>query len=271
MPELPEVETTLRGIEPHILNKKITSVTVRNPSLRWPVPEDSLKTNLIDHSFISIRRRGKYLILESQNGFVLIHLGMSGCLRIFNNKSAPEKHDHIDINFKDNSILRYTDPRRFGSFLWTKEPYSHPLICKLGPEPLSNEFSGAHLFEKSRKKTMPIKNFIMDSKVVVGVGNIYASEALFLSGIRPKKYAGKVSQNQYESLAIEIRNLLNRSIDEGGTTLRDFVGGDNKPGYFKQRLNVYGRAGQECKVCKSTLKNLKIGQRGSVYCSNCQK
>ena len=270
MPELPEVETTLRGIEPHILNKKITSITVRNPSLRWPVPTNSLKASLISNSFLSIKRRGKYLILESLNGFVLIHLGMSGCLRIFDNKSAPEKHDHIDVRFDDNSILRYTDPRRFGSFLWTEEPESHVLISKLGPEPLGNEFSGAHLFEKSRKKKMPVKNFIMDSQIVVGVGNIYASEALFLAGIRPKKYAGRVTHNQYESLVVEIRNLLSKSIEKGGTTLRDFVGGDNKPGYFKQQLNVYGRSGQECKVCESILKNLKIGQRGSVYCPKCQ-
>ena len=271
MPELPEVETTLRGIEPHILNKEITSISVRNPSLRWPVPVNSLKDNLVSNSFLSIRRRGKYLILESLKGFVLIHLGMSGCLRIFDNNSAPEKHDHIDVCFDDNSILRYTDPRRFGSFLWTEEPESHVLINKLGPEPLGNEFSGTHLFKKSRKKKMPVKNFIMDSQVVVGVGNIYASEALFLAGIRPKKNAGKVSYDQYESLASEIRNLLNKSIEKGGTTLRDFVGGDNKPGYFKQQLNVYGRSGEECKVCRSILKNLKIGQRGSVYCPKCQK
>jgi len=271
VPELPEVETTLRGIEPHILNRQITSISVRNPSLRWPVPVNSLKDNLVSNSFLSIRRRGKYLILESLKGFVLIHLGMSGCLRIFDNKAAPEKHDHIDVCFDDNSILRYTDPRRFGSFLWTEKPESHVLINKLGPEPLGNEFSGTHLFKKSRKKKMPVKNFIMDSQVVVGVGNIYASEALFLAGIRPKKYAGKVSHDQYESLASEIRNLLNKSIAKGGTTLRDFVGGDNKPGYFKQQLNVYGRSGEECKVCRSILKNLKIGQRGSVYCSKCQK
>ncbi len=271
MPELPEVETTLRGIEPHILNRQITSISVRNPSLRWPVPVNSLKDNLVSNSFLSIRRRGKYLILESLKGFVLIHLGMSGCLRIFDNNSAPEKHDHIDVCFDDNSILRYTDPRRFGSFLWTEEPESHVLINKLGPEPLGNEFSGTHLFKKSRKKKMPVKNFIMDSQVVVGVGNIYASEALFLAGIRPKKNAGKVSYDQYESLASEIRNLLNKSIEKGGTTLRDFVGGDNKPGYFKQQLNVYGRSGEECKVCRSILKNLKIGQRGSVYCPKCQK
>ena len=271
MPELPEVETTLRGIEPHILNRQITSISVRNPSLRWPVPVNSLKDNLVSNSFLSIRRRGKYLILESLKGFVLIHLGMSGCLRIFDNKAAPEKHDHIDVCFDDNSILRYTDPRRFGSFLWTEEPESHVLINKLGPEPLGNEFSGTHLFKKSRKKKMPVKNFIMDSQVVVGVGNIYASEALFLAGIRPKKNAGKVSYDQYESLSSEIRNLLNKSIEKGGTTLRDFVGGDNKPGYFKQQLNVYGRSGEECKVCRSILKNLKIGQRGSVYCPKCQK
>lgn len=271
MPELPEVETTLRGIKPHILNRQITSISVRNPSLRWPVPVNSLKDNLVSNSFLSIRRRGKYLILESLKGFVLIHLGMSGCLRIFDNNSAPEKHDHIDVCFDDNSILRYTDPRRFGSFLWTEEPESHVLINKLGPEPLGNEFSGTHLFKKSRKKKMPVKNFIMDSQVVVGVGNIYASEALFLAGIRPKKNAGKVSYDQYESLASEIRNLLNKSIEKGGTTLRDFVGGDNKPGYFKQQLNVYGRSGEECKVCRSILKNLKIGQRGSVYCPKCQK
>ncbi|MDC0075885.1 bifunctional DNA-formamidopyrimidine glycosylase/DNA-(apurinic or apyrimidinic site) lyase [Gammaproteobacteria bacterium] len=270
MPELPEVETTLRGIEPHILNKEITSITVRNTSLRWPVPVNSLKTNLVSNSFSSIKRRGKYLILESQKGFVLIHLGMSGCLRIFDNKSPHEKHDHVDVSFDDNSILRYTDPRRFGSFLWTTEPDSHVLISKLGPEPLGNKFSGTYLFEKSRKKKLPVKNFIMDSQIVVGVGNIYASEALFLAGIRPKKYAGKVTHNQYESLALEIRNLLNKSIEKGGTTLRDFLGGDSQPGYFKQQLNVYGRSGQECKVCQSILKNLKIGQRGSVYCPKCQ-
>ena len=208
MPELPEVETTLRGIEPHILYKKIINIEVRQPNLRWLVPSKKLKHELSNNSFKSIKRRGKYIILESENGFVLIHLGMSGCLRIFPESMSPKKHDHIDILFEDNSILRYTDPRKFGSFLWTKSPHKHKLLKNLGPEPLGNQFSGKYLYQNSRNRTLSIKNFIMDAKIVVGVGNIYANETLFLAGINPLKKAGKVSENDYEEISKSIKLLF---------------------------------------------------------------
>ena len=270
MPELPEVETTLRGIESHILNKKILNIVIRRPNLRWPIPVIELTENLLSQHFKSIERRGKYLILKVETGSLMIHLGMSGCLRVFKKGKKPEKHDHIDIVFKDN-ILRYTDPRRFGSFLWTKNIDLHPLIKDLGPEPLSNYFSGKYLYDVSRNRKMPIKNFIMNSKIVVGVGNIYANEALFLSGIKPQKKAGLVSSNKYEDLAIVIKDLLKKAIDQGGTTLKDFVGGDNKPGYFQQDLLVYGRKGKECCQCSTLLSEIRIGQRSSIFCKNCQK
>ena len=270
MPELPEVETTLRGIEPLILNKTISSIIVRQASLRWPVPTQLLKDKLINNNFSGIRRRGKYLILQSSKEFLIIHLGMSGSLRVAQEEDL-KKHDHIDIIFEDESILRYCDPRRFGCFLWTDNPNIHFLLKNLGPEPLGNSFNGKYLFDLSRKRKIPIKNFIMNSKIVVGVGNIYASEALFRAKIRPTKQAGKVSLHNYQTLSEEIVSILRKSIDQGGTTLRDFVGSDNKPGYFKQQLEVYGRQGKECKICSSTLKNKVIGQRSSVYCPKCQK
>jgi formamidopyrimidine-DNA glycosylase len=270
MPELPEVETTLRGIESHILNKKITFVIVRQPSLRWPVPASQLKQKLVNKTFSGIKRRGKYLLLESSGEFLIIHLGMSGSLRITQEKDL-KKHDHIDIAFEDNSILRYCDPRRFGCFLWTDNIDNHFLLENLGPEPLGNSFNGEYLFKLSRKSKTPIKNFIMNSKNVVGVGNIYANEALFRAKIRPTKHAGRVSLKSYEELSKEIVLILKKSIDKGGTTLRDFVGSDNKPGYFKQQLEVYGRQGEECKICSSVLKNVTIGQRSSVFCPKCQK
>lgn len=270
MPELPEVETTLRGIAPHIINKPISSVIVRQPSLRWPVPTVKLKDKLINKTFSEIQRRGKYLLIKSCEEYLIVHLGMSGSLRITQEKDL-KKHDHIDIVFKDKSVLRYCDPRRFGCFLWTDNIDNHFLLENLGPEPLSNSFNGKYLFTLSRKRKTPIKNFIMNSKFVVGVGNIYATEALFKSKIRPTKQAGKVSLERYEILSKEIVTILRKSIDQGGTTLRDFVGSDNKPGYFKQQLEVYGRQGKACKICSSTLKNVTIGQRSSVYCPECQK
>ena len=270
MPELPEVETTLRGIEPHILNKGIASVIVRQASLRWPVPTDLLKDKLISKTFSGIERRGKYLLLKSSAEYLIIHLGMSGSLRVTREENL-KKHDHIDIVFEDKSILRYCDPRRFGCFLWTENPESHFLLKNLGPEPLGNSFNGKYLFDLSRKRKTPIKNFIMNSKNVVGVGNIYANEALFKAKIRPTRQAGKVPLQKFEILSDEIVSILRKSIDLGGTTLRDFVGGDNKPGYFKQQLEVYGRQGKECKTCSSILKNIIIGQRSSVFCPKCQK
>ena len=269
MPELPEVETTLRGIQPHILNLKISSIIVRQSSLRWPVPEKLIRKKLISNSFNNITRRGKYLLLESSNEFLIIHLGMSGSLRITEEQNL-RKHDHIDICFEDGTILRYCDPRRFGCFLWTNNPSDHFLLKNLGPEPLGNNFNGQYLFSLSRGKKVSIKNFIMNSHVVVGVGNIYASEALFASGIRPSSRAGRISKNKYEELANKIVELLRKSIEKGGTTLRDFVSGNNEPGYFKQSLMVYGREGETCYKCSSRIKSLRIGQRASAFCPKCQ-
>lgn len=270
MPELPEVETTLRGIEPYILNKTISSIIVRQASLRWSVPTKLLKDKLINKTFSAIKRRGKYLLLQASEEFLIIHLGMSGSLRITQEEKL-KKHDHIDIIFEDELILRYCDPRRFGCFLWTDNPDSHFLLKNLGPEPLGNSFNGKYLFDLSRKRKAPIKNFIMNSKNIVGVGNIYANEALFKAKIRPTRQAGRVSLQKFETLSEEIVSILRKSIDQGGTTLRDFVGSDNKPGYFKQQLEVYGRQGKECKICSSILKNITIGQRSSVFCPKCQK
>ena len=195
---------------------------------------------------------------------------MSGCLRIFPNFIEPEKHDHIDLIFKDGKVLRFTDPRRFGSFLWSKKPDQHPLLKNLGPEPLGNSFSGQYLFESSRGRKVAIKNFIMNGKIVVGVGNIYASEALFNAGLKPQRMSGNTNLSQFDSLAASIKMLLQNSINKGGTTLRNFVGGDNKPGYFAQDLMVYGRKDKKCRSCSTSLKELRIGQRSSVYCPQCQ-
>ena len=271
MPELPEVEITLRGIQSHILNKKIDEVDIRQPNLRWKVPVRLIQKNLIGESFSLIRRRAKYLIFESLTGSLIIHLGMSGSLRILKKLISPQKHDHIDIIFEKDCILRYTDPRRFGSFHWTQDADNHYLLASLGLEPLGNLFSGEYLFKSSRRRKVIIKNFIMNSKIVVGIGNIYANEALFLSGIKPQRPAGRVKLEEYQNLSFAIRKVLKRSIDLGGTTLRDFVDAENRPGNFKQILNVYGREGKNCKVCSSTLKNIKISNRSTYFCSSCQK
>ena len=271
MPELPEVETTRLGITPHITGQTIKTVVVRNKNLRWPITA-TLKKDLLGKQFKKIDRRGKYLLCYTDNGCMIMHLGMSGSLHIVDKKVNPEKHDHLDILFASGKILRFHDPRRFGSILWTKkDPLQYKLIKDLGPEPLSQEFDGEWLYKRSRKRIQAIKNFIMDSHNVVGVGNIYASESLFLSGINPKRKAGNVSLERYERLANAIKKILKQSIKQGGTTLRDFVNGDGKPGYFQQQLNVYGRTGQPCKQCNSKIKETKLGQRSSFYCSTCQR
>lgn len=271
MPELPEVETTRAGIAPHILNREVTSVVIRQPKLRWPV-SSQLKSRLEGVAVKTVSRRGKYLLLGTKCGTVIIHLGMSGSLRILKSAEAPGKHDHVDIVFKGSVILRYTDPRRFGCVLWTEdEPQAHDLLSSLGPEPLSDQFDKQMLFAKSRGRSVPIKSFIMDSKVVVGVGNIYANEALFRAGIRPLQPAGKISQLRYAKLVDAIKSVLHEAITQGGTTLRDFVGGDGKPGYFAQQLDVYGRAGQACNRCGRALKELRLAQRATVYCAACQR
>lgn len=274
MPELPEVETTRRGIAPHIEGRVLRQVDVRDGRLRWPVPE-GLDSLLQGRKLLSVERRGKYLLMRFSAGHLLMHLGMSGSLRIVDGHT-PEaeqigKHDHIDLLFSGGMILRYTDPRRFGSLLWTDQPVAeHALIQHLGPEPLEADFTSDYLYQRSRKKKQAIKTFIMDSQVVVGVGNIYANEALFRSGIRPTRAAGSVSRAKYECLVADIKAVLAQAIEQGGTTLKDFVGGDGKPGYFKQELLAYGRGGEPCVECGKAMKEIKLGQRATVYCTRCQ-
>ncbi len=268
MPELPEVETTRRGIEPWVVGQTITGWTVRNPNLRWPV---DIPAGLRGERIHSVGRRGKYLLISLSAGTLIIHLGMSGSLRILEQDVEPLTHDHVDIALSSGMLLRLNDPRRFGCVLFQAgEVSEHPLLAHLGVEPLGNEFSGAYLHRLSRKRKVAVKNFIMDSKVVVGVGNIYAAEALFMAGIRPATAAGRIPAHAYERLAVAIREVLARSVRQGGTTLRDFVGSDGNPGYFKQQLNVYGRQGLPCRRCQSVLKLQILGQRSTVYCPNCQ-
>lgn len=270
MPELPEVETTLRGVAPHLINKTVRQVTVRHWQLRWPVPAD-LPARLQGQKLLQLQRRGKYLIFSFASGQLIMHLGMSGSLRLVQANTPPAKHDHLDIQFASGQVLRFTDPRRFGAALWTDAAHQHDLLSELGPEPLSEDFSGDYLYRKSRGRRVSIKAFVMDSKVVVGVGNIYANEALFLAGIRPGKAAGRLSRADSQRLVEQIKVVLERTIAAGGTTLRDFLGGDGKPGYFKQELLVYGRGGEPCVQCSAPLKLIRQGQRATVYCSHCQR
>ena len=270
MPELPEVQTTLTGIQPHILGRKIQAVVIREHRLRWPINPE-LPEILAGQTLDSLTRRGKYLLLGTKRGTLILHLGMSGSLRIFTKATPPGKHDHIDLIFAPNICLRLRDPRRFGACVWTDaDPLQHALLKHLGPEPFNEDFSGDYLWELSRKRKVPIKSFIMDSKTVVGVGNIYAAEALFASGIKPTKPAGKVSLASYNTLAKAIREILQAAIQQGGTTLKDFVNSDGAEGYFSLKLNVYGRGGLLCRHCKTILKEMRLGQRSTVYCGHCQ-
>lgn len=269
MPELPEVETTRRGIEPHLLNQQVERVVVRNGRLRWPVPED-LDVRLSGQHIRKVERRAKYLLIQADAGTLICHLGMSGSLRLVLQGTPAEKHDHVDIELASGQALRYTDPRRFGAMLWSHEPLSHKLLASLGPEPLGEDFNVDDLFAKSRGRKTAVKPFIMDNAVVVGVGNIYASEALFAAGIDPRREAGGISKKRYALLVEEIKKVLARAIEQGGTTLKDFVGGDGKPGYFQQQLFVYGRGGKPCLKCGRELREVRLGQRSSVFCGNCQ-
>jgi formamidopyrimidine-DNA glycosylase len=271
MPELPEVETSRRGIDPHVCGRTVSETLVRQGNLRWPVPEQ-ITSGLAGQTILSTGRRGKYLLLNTAAGCLIIHLGMSGSVRIVDSSQPAGKHDHVDIVFSGGMILRYHDPRRFGCILWSPHPVAqHPLLCDLGPEPLSDEFAVDYLFKRSRGRKTPIKSFIMDSHVVVGVGNIYANEALFMAGIKPQAEAGSVSRARLQRLVASIKEVIAHAITVGGTTLRDFVGGDGKPGYFQQSLRVYGRGGEICKSCSSTLLEIRQTQRSSVYCPRCQR
>lgn len=271
MPELPEVETSRRGIEPHILNKKVTNVIIRHKSLRWPIPT-AMKKQLIGQVIQKVDRRGKYILLYTSAGSVILHLGMSGSLRILNTSIAAEKHDHFDIAFSNNKILRLRDPRRFGAVLWSKsDPLKHKLLINLGPEPLSDIFTAEYLFNISRSRKVAIKTFLMNSHVVVGVGNIYANESLFAAGINPKRAANKISLKSYQRLVPEIKAILIKSIEQGGTTLKDFINENGKPGYFQQTLCVYGKASEPCTKCGHLIKQITQAQRSTFYCSTCQK
>ncbi len=270
MPELPEVETTCSGIEPHILNQCIEGVVVRQPKLRWLVPEAELDA-LVGQVVQRVYRRGKYILLETAPGTMLIHLGMSGSLRVVTDARPPLKHDHLDIQFSHGKLLRLTDPRRFGAVLWQPQGQLHERLRTLGPEPLTEEFDVAYLHQQCKGRSVTIKQLIMNSRVVVGVGNIYASEALFLSGIDPRKEAGRISKKRLALLVIEIKSVLLAAIGQGGTTLKDFVDSDGKPGYFQQSLNVYGRGGLPCPACSQPLKEVRLGQRSTVFCNYCQR
>src|SRR5579863_7964635 len=249
MPELPEVETARRGIAPHLLGRRVTAVTVRDRRLRWPVPA-ALTKELPGQRIEAVTRRAKYLLLKTAAGTAILHLGMSGSLRILPADTPPQKHDHVDLVMDTGKLLRLRGPRRFGALLWTQgDPERHKLLKDLGPEPLGDEFDGDYLLEQSRGRKVAVKQFIMDSKMVVGVGNIYASESLFLAGIRPQQAAGRVSLKEYTALARGIKKVLTASIKAGGTTLRDFMREDGEPGYFKQRLRVYDREGLACYRC----------------------
>ncbi|RDH82956.1 MAG: DNA-formamidopyrimidine glycosylase [endosymbiont of Galathealinum brachiosum] len=271
MPELPEVETSRRGIKPHILNKKVTDVIIRQKNLRWPIPS-SIKKQLSGQKIQTVERRGKYILLTTEAGTVILHLGMSGSLRILNKSTPPDKHDHFDIIFSNNKVLRLRDPRRFGAVLWTKkDPLKHKLLSKLGPEPLEDEFTAQYLFESSRNRKVAIKTFLMNSHIVVGVGNIYANESLFTAGINPKRLAHKISLQRYVKLVSAVKNILKRSIEQGGTTLRDFTQQDGSPGYFQQTLLVYGLTNKPCPNCGKAIKQITQAQRSTFYCTNCQK
>lgn len=271
MPELPEVETTCRGIAPHIENNTIKKVIVRNRSLRWPIPS-GLNTKLKNQKISSVERRAKYLLLKTKIGTLIMHLGMSGSLRILATNEPAEKHDHFEIQFEDGNCLRLRDPRRFGAVLWTKDdPQEHKLLINLGPEPLDKTFNAELLFEKSRKRKTTIKQFIMDAKIVVGVGNIYASESLFLAGIHPKRLAGKITKQHAKDLTAAIKKILRQAIKQGGTTLKDFKSSDGKPGYFQQKLKVYDRKNEACLICEKPIKQITLGQRSTFYCTHCQK
>jgi len=270
MPELPEVETSRRGIAPWVENQDVSGVIVRQHSLRWPVATE-IERILPGQRIRSLSRRAKYLLIGTDAGTAMLHLGMSGSVRIIDTGAPAGVHDHVDIELESGKALRFRDPRRFGSLLWADDPYRHPLLSDLGPEPLDDEFSGEYLYEVARGRRVTIKQFLMNGSVVVGVGNIYASESLFVARIHPKRRAGRISMPRMKSLASAIKLVLGKAIEAGGTTLRNFHGGDGEPGYFQQQLEVYGRDDEPCLRCKRPISLAVLGQRSTYYCKNCQK
>ena len=279
MPELPEVETVRRGVEPHVVGRTITAVHVREARLRWPVPAH-FAAFARGQRIARLSRRGKYLLFHlgsdaaaaGDGDRIIVHLGMSGRLYVLDRETPLQKHDHLDIDLSDGTRLRYNDARRFGAVLpWPANEPGHVLIDALGPEPFSDEFSGEYLFRRSRGRRAPLKTFVMDGHVVVGAGNIYAAEALFRAGLKPTRPAGRVTRAEYERLAQTIRAVLDDAIVQGGTTLRDFAGARGEAGYFQQDLKVYGREGQPCRVCGTLIKGIRLGNRASCWCPHCQR
>jgi formamidopyrimidine-DNA glycosylase len=270
VPELPEVETTRRGLAPHLIGRRIVALDIRQPRLRWPIPR-TLRTQLPGQRIEGIERRAKYLLVHTEPGSALLHLGMSGSLRVLPASTPIGAHDHVDWRLDSGQLLRFTDPRRFGSQLWQPRGRTHELLAGLGPEPLSEAFDGDVLWKRARGRRAAVKLFLMDQAIVVGVGNIYASEALFAAGILPGRAAGGVSRERYARLAAAVKRILAHAIERGGTTLRDFISPDGAPGYFEQELFVYGRAGEPCRVCATPIRASVIGQRSTFHCPRCQR
>ena len=271
MPELPEVEVTRLGLEPYIVGQVITKVIVRHPKLRWPIPK-LLKKYLVGQTLLTLSRRGKYLLWHFPNGTLIIHLGMSGKLQITDPLTPPIAHDHVEWQFANHICVRLNDPRRFGCVLWTTENViDHPLLMHLGPEPLTPAFSAHYLLSRAQNKQQAIKPFLMNNQIVVGVGNIYATEALFAAKVHPLLPARELTQEQAKKLVAAIKRILKKSIAHGGTTIRDFLASSGQPGYFSLHLAVYGRAGERCEICQSTIQSIRQGQRTTYYCTGCQK
>jgi len=270
MPELPEVETTRRGIAPHLEGRRVRRALLRRPDLRWPIPAE-IGTELPGQRIEAVRRRAKYLLLDTERGSAILHLGMSGCLRVLPQGTPAQTHDHVDLELDSGKLLRLTDPRRFGALLWQPPGQQHALLRDLGPEPLSDEFNLDYLAARLAGRGAPVKHLLMDQGIVVGVGNIYAAESLFLAGIHPARAGGRVSRVRLARLVEAVKQILGHAIERGGTTLRDFLNPDGEPGYFEQELLVYGRAGEACRVCGSTIKAANWGQRATAYCPRCQR
>jgi formamidopyrimidine-DNA glycosylase len=272
MPELPEVETTRRGLAPALEGRRIVALAVRERRLRWPLAT-GLGRTLSGQQIMRVERRAKYLLLRCERGTLLLHLGMSGSLRIVRPPlPAVQAHEHFDLALEDGAALRYHDPRRFGCALWlTGDPFAHALLRDLGPEPLGEGFDAGYLHALARGRRAAVKSFLMDGRVVVGVGNIYASEALFLAGIDPRRAAGRVALPRYESLVVAVRQVLGEAIEKGGTTLRDYVNGAGEPGWFGLSLRVYGRTGEPCPVCAAPVRRFVLGQRSTFLCPRCQR
>jgi formamidopyrimidine-DNA glycosylase len=271
MPELPEVETTRRGLLPHVVGRRIRDVVVRDARLRWPVPRD-LKRRLTGEQILDIRRRGKYLLFDCRKGHLLVHLGMSGRLTLVPHDTPARKHDHVDVRLEGRQSLRLTDPRRFGAMLWLAEPAeNHALLKDLGLEPLEPEFTGAALHRRAHGRSVAVKQFLMNGVIVTGVGNIYASEALFRAGIHPSRSAGRISAARWDRLAQAVRATLESALASGGSTLRDFTGAEGRAGHFQHQHAVYGREGKPCRVCKTPIRALRHGQRSTFFCPSCQR